>query len=165
MLGLHGIMASSHQLIHKHHAKKSDPQTSMHLKKTGGFWFVDRYNGQCFADVKTATQKKKSCRSSSKSGHLFFVSGPNCSAVLDLFEYYSTIRTCYSDIIYIECYSVHSSITVLNVLYIYTHYIYIYTLYIYTHIYNYVYMYIYIHMIIYGTSPAHSFHRAPELHR
>ena len=127
MLGLHGIMASSHQLIHKHHAKKSDPQTSMQLKKTGGFWFVDRYNGQCFADVKTATQKKKSCRSSSKSGHLFFVSGPNCSAVLDLFEYYSTIRTCYSDIIYIY-------IVLLSTLEYYSTkciiYIYIYTLYI-----------------------------------
>jgi hypothetical protein len=33
MLGLHGIMASSHQLIHKHHTKTSDPQTSMQLKK------------------------------------------------------------------------------------------------------------------------------------
>ena len=71
--------------------------------------------------------RKKSCRSSSKSGHFFF-SGPNCSAVLDLFEYYSTIWTCYSNIIYIHIYSVTQytpSVTILNVLYIYTHIIYI----------------------------------------
>ena len=95
MLGLHGIMASSHQLIHKHHTKKSDPQTSMQLKKTGGFWFVDRYNGQCFADVKTATQKKKKVAEVRQSPAIYFLS---VGQIVQLFLICSSITVLYGHV-------------------------------------------------------------------
>lgn len=115
MLGLHGIIAPAY------------PQTSMQLKETGGFWFMDRYNGQCFVDVKTAPQKKrkKRCRSSSKSDHFFFQWAKlfSCSWSVRVLQYYMDMLL--EHYIYM-CYSVHSSVTVLNVLYIYTHTLYIY---------------------------------------
>ena len=92
---------------------------------------MDRYNGQCFVDVKTATQKKKVAEVR-QSPAIFFSVGQIvqlfliCSSITVLYGHVT--RTLYIDIHIYSVTQYTPSVTILNVLYIYiyTHIIYIY---------------------------------------
>lgn len=86
---------------------------------------MDRYNGQCFVDVKTATQKKKVAEVR-QSPAIFFSVGQ----IVQLFLICSSITVLYGHVtrtLYIYSVTQYTpSVTILNVLYIYTHTHYIY---------------------------------------